>query len=36
MGFAVCALNLNLVVDSATRKGRALYLSVDKSTAFFV
>jgi len=35
MGFAVC-INLNLVVDSATRKGRALDKSADKSTAFFV
>lgn len=35
MGFAVYIVNLNLVVDSATRKGRALDKSVDKSTAFF-
>ena len=36
MGFAVCNINFNLVMESVTRKGRGFVMSLINSMAFFV
>lgn len=36
MAFAVCTININLVMESVTRKGREVRKSLRNSMAFFV
>jgi len=35
MGFAVCTINLNQLVESGTRKGRGIVLILSVPRAFF-